>query len=314
MFIHCFSAKNHITIGSWSFWIVLLGVPLIWWFSPLNDCISSLVLVTLKWNPPCSGSRWFSLFSVPIATFLVQQPSCVLICCVSKATELDPGNVKLHCEVLPQEPCTVEALPDGGVGVFWVGMMSSLAHRVLSLLQALGMQKQMEYPTISMLDSLFYSDSLILWFYSNFWRMPIVRWGFEGFPKLPKRRRWPVALDGSFLFQKLAVAPPCAINYIINYIWHIYLTLLVILISRSNFSHWFFVYPPCLLVHPSSTCFPEAFALREHVLHMAFPAFMSFDARSPLPVEYCIEVGGLFSKCKGRGLGEINMKMQHELS
>lgn len=37
-----------------------------------------------------------------------------------KATELDPGNVKLHCEVLPQEPCTVEALPE----FFWVRMMS----------------------------------------------------------------------------------------------------------------------------------------------------------------------------------------------
>eukprot|EP00435_Cladocopium_sp_Y103_P015328 s458_g3.t1 len=33
----------------------------------------------------------------------------------------------------------------------------------------------------------------------------------------------------------------------------------------------------------------EAFALREHLLHFAFPAFESFDARSPLPVEYCIE-------------------------
>ncbi|CAJ1413400.1 unnamed protein product, partial [Effrenium voratum] len=33
----------------------------------------------------------------------------------------------------------------------------------------------------------------------------------------------------------------------------------------------------------------EAFAAREHILHFAFPAFRSFDPRTPLPVEYCIE-------------------------
>ena len=33
----------------------------------------------------------------------------------------------------------------------------------------------------------------------------------------------------------------------------------------------------------------EAFGVYDQLLHFAFPAFASFDARSPLPVEYCIE-------------------------
>ena len=37
----------------------------------------------------------------------------------------------------------------------------------------------------------------------------------------------------------------------------------------------------------------EAFGVYDHLLHFAFPAFGSFDPRSPLPVEYCIEAGRL---------------------
>jgi hypothetical protein len=45
----------------------------------------------------------------------------------------------------------------------------------------------------------------------------------------------------------------------------------------------------------------QAFALREHLLHFAFPAFESFDARSPLPVEYCIEVRKVHCACHVEG-------------
>lgn len=45
----------------------------------------------------------------------------------------------------------------------------------------------------------------------------------------------------------------------------------------------------CDVLAPRESGILEIFRTRDHALHFAFPAFKSFDPRTPLPVEYCIE-------------------------